>query len=299
LILTNEQIESFYRFFFRGESEERISVLANALRARIKAGTDSLNTRYAYSVDDTPVAFGSVSKMQNQVYGLTVKTAENHCGDGLNHILQDTIHYLRSISAQKLHYRAIVSHDHAQTLEVLAHFGFKKLNERVEFRTPISKLPNEEGTPLVWHPMQDKSDASIQHHGQLLEACGQGDPDWSPDDNAFELLKEYLSDSALNGAASCVQVGFYQEKSAAMVVAQVNPTTGWSRITYMGIMPEFRGKGLGRWVHRHGFSMLREQGGEIYHGGTLVKNAPMRKLFEAHVCTEFQRLEEWVLELAK
>lgn len=65
----------------------------------------------------------------------------------------------------------------------------------------------------------------------------------------------------------------------------------------MGVIPEFRGKGFGKWVHRHGFMMMKAQGGKLYHGGTHGENLPMRKLFESHGCKIFCELEEWGVRL--
>jgi len=97
-----------------------------------------------------------------------------------------------------------------------------------------------------------------------------------------------MADAVLTHAPECIQVS-----DAGIVVAQVNPRTAWSRITYMGVLPAFRGRGLGRWVHRRGFAMLRGQGGVLYHGGTVETNRPMVRLFEAHACRFHRRLEEW------
>ena len=79
----------------------------------------------------------------------------------------------------------------------------------------------------------------------------------------------------------------------AFVCAQVAPSDGWSRITYMGLVESARGRGLGRWVHRRGFAMMRAQGGELYHGGTAAENAGMLRLFVDHGCDEVARLEEF------
>jgi ribosomal protein S18 acetylase RimI-like enzyme len=80
----------------------------------------------------------------------------------------------------------------------------------------------------------------------------------------------------------------------AIVVAQINPKSGWSRITHMGIIPAFRSRKLGKWVHRHGFEMMRGQGGKLYHGGTVSTNTAMIRLFNQHGCKEYRRMQEWI-----
>jgi ribosomal protein S18 acetylase RimI-like enzyme len=88
-------------------------------------------------------------------------------------------------------------------------------------------------------------------------------------------------------------LGYIDGKLAAFVVAQVRPD-GWSRITYMGVHPDFRGKGLGKWVHRRGFAMMKKLGGKDYFGGTVSTNKNMVKLFQEHGCRGTRVLEEWV-----
>jgi GNAT superfamily N-acetyltransferase len=160
--------------------------------------------------------------------------------------------------------------------------GFRLRHSRVEYRTPLSELPDETGTPLAWRV------ATIAEAAPILQCAAAGDPDFDPDEDARACLESYMTDPVLTHAPECIQVC-----DAGIVIAQVNPRTAWSRITYMGLLPAFRGRGLGRWVHRRGFAMLRAQGGALYHGGTVETNRAMVRLFEAHGCRFYRRLEEW------
>ena len=90
-----------------------------------------------------------------------------------------------------------------------------------------------------------------------------------------------------------MQVGFVDGREAAFVCAQVAAKDGWSRISYMGVVPDARGQGLGTWVQRRGFRLMRELGGTTYHGGTAADNAAMLRLFEKHGCEECARLREF------
>ena len=65
----------------------------------------------------------------------------------------------------------------------------------------------------------------------------------------------------------------------------------------MGIIPEERGKGLGKWVNRQGFKMMKSQSGKLYHGGTHGENKSMKKLYELHGCKLFCEMEEWCVNL--
>ncbi len=84
-----------------------------------------------------------------------------------------------------------------------------------------------------------------------------------------------------------------------MTVVQINPKSGWSRISYMGIVPRFRGKNLGKWVHRYSFRVMKAAGGKQYHGGTVATNKRMISLFELHNCNQFCEMEEWVFTVSE
>ena len=118
-----------------------------------------------------------------------------------------------------------------------------------------------------------------------------GDPDW--DGDPAEELRGWLADPVLVTGPEVLQVGSLDGRPAALVCVQTNPRSGWGRITYLGVVPELRGRGLGAWVHRHGFAMLRTQGATRYEGGTATANAVMNRLFEAHGCERFRVEVGW------
>ncbi|MBN1356701.1 hypothetical protein JXA40_10615 [bacterium] len=178
---------------------------------------------------------------------------------------------------------------------VLAENGFRRIGERVEFQTPVNELPDETGSPFDWISMdQSGMETAIDLFGRV----SQGAPDWDPDDDPGELLKLYFSEEGLSCGPQCLHIGYLNGTPAAVVIAQVARSDGWSRITHMGLIPDLRGKAYGQWLHRHGFSMIRSQKGSLYHGGCLAANKPMIALFRKHGCREHLRAEEWVWKSA-
>lgn len=181
----------------------------------------------------------------------------------------------------------------APTLAALPGLGARLSHRRVEFWAPLADLPDETGTPLQWSSLAPAGKHSFETVTEVLHAAGVGDPDWDPADDAAELLKSYLAEEALIGTPDCVQIASLDGELMGIAIAQVNPGTRWSRITYMGMLPAFRGRGLGKWIHRHGFEMLRAQGGVEYHGGTVAGNHAMEALFLSQGCRPERRLQEW------
>jgi GNAT superfamily N-acetyltransferase len=166
--------------------------------------------------------------------------------------------------------------------------GFRDLGERVEYKTPVAELPDDDGSPLAW---QDLRKIGIDEAAAVLARAAEGDPTGDAErEDARAALTELLADPLLTDGPECVQVGFEGDRPVAFLCVQIIPKTGWSRISYMGVVPEARGRGLGKWVHRHGFRMIREQGGTLYQGGTSTVNGAMIRLFETHGCQEFERM---------
>ena len=171
--------------------------------------------------------------------------------------------------------------------EALLEAGFVELGERIEFKSPMEDLPGDEGSPLLW---RDRAAVGKDLAIEMLSRTSNGDPHGVEEhERPAEALADMLSDVELSNGPECVQVGYLDGEPVAFVMAQVG-NEGWSRISYMGLVPAARGQGLGTWVHRHGFSMMRSQGGTLYHGGTAATNQPMLRLFESHGCKLYARM---------
>jgi ribosomal protein S18 acetylase RimI-like enzyme len=73
------------------------------------------------------------------------------------------------------------------------------------------------------------------------------------------------------------------------VAGVVLPTTwpdgkGDGTISNIGLLPSYRGRGLGRGLHAAGLHLLANAGATRYRGSTDVRNAPMMRIFEQNEC---------------
>jgi GNAT superfamily N-acetyltransferase len=206
-------------------------------------------------------------------------------------LLPEALARARELGARLVRNRPRVAQIGPRFRAALLEAGFKQLGERIEFKTQVAELPGDDGTPLEWRTL---AEVGFDMAAEMLARVAEGDPrgDAENDDPRAEVA-EFLAAPALTRGPECVQVGYVAGKPVAFVCAQVQPSDGWSRIAYMGVVPEARGKGLGAWVHRRGFRMIREQGGKLYQGGTAAANAPMLWLFRAHGCRETDRMLEF------
>ncbi|MGC9367688.1 MAG: hypothetical protein ACP5FK_11695 [bacterium] len=207
-------------------------------------------------------------------------------------LIPESIYIARNFNVEKIETRIKISSVFEEYRGMLKNSGFIFKGPRIEFKSPVEELPGEEGSPLKWIEVDEQKFALSL---DILGKCLKNDPDWDQDDSDYrQFVNSLLRQEGLNNSLSCIHLGIYRGVYAAFVFAQVDPSTGWSRIAYMGLIPEYRGKDLGKWVHRHGFQMIREQRGRMYQGGCLAENKPMVSLFKLHKCSEYCRYEEWI-----
>ena len=180
--------------------------------------------------------------------------------------------------------------------DILSELGIKKFAERIEYRCDIANLPDDTGSPLKWLTTQELKWNKHQV-ARFASEIVKGSFDFDPEENMEDFVQDWIHHHEYTHGFDCIAIGFSGDKPCALVVAQIEKETGWSRLAYVGIIPELRGRGLGKWVHRHGFKMMKDQGGKLYHGGTHGDNKPMQKLFISHGCKVFCEMEEWFCNL--
>ncbi|MCO4781665.1 MAG: GNAT family N-acetyltransferase [Candidatus Cloacimonetes bacterium] len=132
---------------------------------------------------------------------------------------------------------------------------------------------------------------SLSEVADIMTESAIGDPDFSEDDNALECLQSYLSDSSMYSQDDCIQVGKIDNEFMSLVIPQSDGT--WGTLTYLGIIPKYRKRGLGKDLHKYGLSCLYKQGTRDYHGGTLETNAAMQRVFQINSCELYRYLEVW------
>lgn len=202
---------------------------------------------------------------------------------------------LMELGCKKALLRFIKSPNTIELSQSLAKSGFRKGLGRIEFKTPLSKLPYETESPFQWKPV-DGTVLTLETAADIMKQCAAGDPNWDETVDVFELLKSDLAESGLYNSLDAIQIGYLNSKASAFVFAQANRATGWARLGYLGILPELRGKGLGKAVQLHGFSMMRSQGGVEYHGGTSDANMSMLGTFRSLGSELYREMEDWDYE---
>lgn len=227
------------------------------------------------------------------VYGIKIKEAELINAAQWERAFELALQDARSRSAREVILRITVTEGSSNLGSRLLAMGFQKKHDRAEFRRPVEALPDDSGSPMTWKTAQELSWRDVDIASKLGEIA-KGDPDPDAQTAPLTFIQDMLADPVLTSGLDCFHFGFFEGKVAALTVVQMNPKSGWSRISYMGVMPEYRKRGLGKWVHRYSFRQMKAQGGKLYHGGTVCSNQAMIRLFEAHQCERFLEMEEWV-----
>jgi GNAT superfamily N-acetyltransferase len=195
---------------------------------------------------------------------------------------------------------ALVSARAAMHRDSLSARGFKEGEGRVEYRMGLEdalrhleshKVPSR----LSWSCVDADNANEVARAAELLRQASEGDPASHEEDDALSFLEVFLSDKEAVKAPERLQVGAYAGVPAAIVVLMATPSDGWSTIYYMGVLPEFRGRGFGAEAMLHGFRSLKTMGGQTYHDGTGSRNAAARALFSRLGKPPWRVMEEWRL----
>lgn len=240
-----------------------------------------------------PLANITLEHLWADVFALKMKILSMECLPLLQFSIREVLDEAHVADARIVMFRLIKGETaSSETSNLLPKLGFKKKSERIEFKKSVSDLPNGEGSPVEWKNAEELG-WNPQTIAETLRQVAEGDPDTDPNEDPLLFIQDFLADPVLTSGFHCIHIGFVANEIAAFTVVQINPKTGWSRISYMGIMPKFRKQNIGRWAHRYSFDVMRSQGGTLYHGGTTSTNVGMIKLFESSGCDKFCEMEEW------
>lgn len=290
--LTLDLVPAFAALYHPDDHVARRSL---AERTRKRLTTDPIWSRrrlIALDADGQPAGATFIDPVSDDAWVMGSIRGVAPVGEWAATLISDAIGHARSGGARTIGTRVPRPRLAAPYQAALEAAGFRQDGARVEYKTPLSALDGDDGTPLSW---RGADAARLSGAAELLRRCSLGDPDGlEADDDPASILRGYLSaDDLTTDLGECVHLGALDGEPVAFVCAQVAPADGWSRITYMGLVPEARGRGLGHWVHRHGLAMLKAQGGALYHGGTRVDNHPMRACFARQGCVRWAELVEW------
>jgi RimJ/RimL family protein N-acetyltransferase len=160
--------------------------------------------------------------------------------------------------------------------------GFELHRKKVLVRRDLATLEEEE-FPFAWRTLAEIGDAEFR---SLLARASEGDPfeDEGPRDyeREYRELVEYAGERL---DRTLWRVALLDGEPVGVVLPHSfggEPEEG--SVFYVAILPEQRGRGLGRRLHRAGLALLAAAGVQRYVGSTDVRNEPMARVFAGNGC---------------
>ncbi|UOR11043.1 GNAT family N-acetyltransferase [Halobacillus amylolyticus] len=105
-----------------------------------------------------------------------------------------------------------------------------------------------------------------------------------------DRLKSVEKELGPNFRRTCL-IAYEGEQPIGVVMPHIEPgTIAEGRLFYFGLIPEARGKGKSKTLHRQALTILRQEFEATYYiGSTSYQNTPMLKVFAHNGCVEIDR----------
>ncbi|PRO66469.1 GNAT family N-acetyltransferase [Alkalicoccus urumqiensis] len=123
-------------------------------------------------------------------------------------------------------------------------------------------------------------------------AASSGSLNASISSNSLSVEKEFegmKSELGSDYKRSCLVI-FYENQPLGVTMPQIEQgTIDEGRLFYFGILPSFRNKGWGEYLHKLSLHLLKKMGANYYIGATGQNNVPMQRIFQANDCELIER----------
>ena len=159
---------------------------------------------------------------------------------------------------------------------------FCKISSIVEYTRKLADLPQIDDQ-IVWHSLSEGLLDEVEY-GKLYDLCRWGSANKNikqPIDQVMHSLKNELG-------PEWRQHCYYFTKDEALIGISIPHiemgTEDEGRLFYFGVVPDFRGQGLGINIHKISLVLIKNFLANIYVGSTDINNSYMIKIFEKNGC---------------
>ncbi|UOQ95267.1 GNAT family N-acetyltransferase [Halobacillus shinanisalinarum] len=169
----------------------------------------------------------------------------------------------------------------------LVEAGFVLDDMTVIVKRDLSDLSLTESESYRLIPMKPGMEDTFKHvWAQAMTNSLNGSSNLTIDDQLKSVEKEL----GPNFRRTCL-IAYEGEQPIGVVMPHIEPgTIAEGRLFYFGLIPEARGKGKSKVLHRQALAILRQKFDAAYYvGSTSYHNTPMLKLFAHNGCVEIDR----------
>lgn len=161
------------------------------------------------------------------------------------------------------------------------------MTDKIRVERSIAHLPDYEPLPQGWRTTSLAELGEERFAAAMLRASEGDSFDQSTPESALDDLRELIEAAGPAFVPERWVVVSDDDSEIGVVLPQTfpdHPEVG--TIFYLGVVPERRGQGAGRRLHRYGMGRLRAVKAERYVDSTDPRNEAMRAVFRANGCHE-------------
>lgn len=171
-----------------------------------------------------------------------------------------------------------------ETFEVwLLKKGLHKVSVIVEYSVDLQPI-HRKRSDITQMSLAD-SEVTDETFAHLYEQCRSGSANKNNLLTIEQVMESFELELGTDWRFHCII--FQKEgETVGISIPHIEPgTKEEGRLFYFGILPKWRGKGVGTVCHQHSLETLKSLGATYYVGSTDAANAGMIRIFENNGCT--------------
>ncbi|MBD7907713.1 GNAT family N-acetyltransferase [Sporosarcina gallistercoris] len=170
-----------------------------------------------------------------------------------------------------------------ETFEVwLLKKGFHKVSVIVEYTVDLHPIHMQR--PDISSMILADSEMTDETFAHLYEQCRSGSANKNILFTIEQIMESFELELGPDWRSHCM-IFQKEDQPVGISIPHIEPgTKEEGRLFYFGILPKWRGKGVGTVCHQHSLEALKGFGATYYVGSTDAANAGMIRIFENNGC---------------